>query len=183
MNNRSRRLCRDLEALGFYRDETHANGAVIYRHANDPEDFVKVQPGMSDNGRTAALRLANKIADTGWSGPNMSPTIKERATITRRKSKVEREREAAARRERAEAAEELHSGARRAPTSREASDWGWDQPEALKQAGFMLASHGFTNEECGAALRKLLASGARCPVRAIRAMTDTQITDLHRRVA
>ena len=102
MNNHSKRLMKDLEALGFVRDDEARTKGIAYRHPNQPTEIVKVFDAMSDGGRTAALRMANKIADTGWSGPRMPTAVKERAAISRRKAKTQRQRDDEARRARAE---------------------------------------------------------------------------------
>lgn len=104
-NHHARRLARDLEALGFQRDYEAKTKGMAYRHPNQPDEVIKVFDAMTDNTITAALRMANKIADTGWSGPRMPQTIKERAAITRRKQKTQRQREDQARAERAAKAE------------------------------------------------------------------------------
>jgi uncharacterized protein YaiL (DUF2058 family) len=105
MNNHARRLMRDLEALGFERDWEAQTRGFAFRHPNQPDQVIKVFDAMTDNTITAALRKANKIADTGWSGPRAPQTIKERAKITRQRTKSQRQREDDARRERAEKAE------------------------------------------------------------------------------
>lgn len=109
MNHHAKRLVKDLESLGFHRDhdDPSRNGRV-YRHPNDPTQAIKVFDAMSDNSITAATRKANKIADTGWSGPTMPSTIKERARISKSKQRRERERDALARRAHAEKAEAEH---------------------------------------------------------------------------
>lgn len=109
MNNHAKRLVRELETLGFRRDydDPSKNGRV-YRHPNDPSQVIKVFDAMSDNSITAATRKANKIAETGWSGPRMPSSIKERARVRRSGERAEREREARAREERAERAEREH---------------------------------------------------------------------------
>lgn len=113
MNNRSRRLCRDLEALGFVRDYDALTKGIAYRHPNQPNELVKVFDAMTDSGRTSVLRKANKIADTGWAGPREPQTIKERAEVTRRKEKTQRQREDEARQARAEAAEHEYAARER----------------------------------------------------------------------
>lgn len=125
-NHHARRLMRDLEALGFERDYEAQTKGFAYRHANQPDQVIKVFDAMTDTTITAALRKANKIADTGWSGPRMPQTIKERATITRRSKKSQREKEDRARRERADAAEREYearqAAARSARREREIAD-------------------------------------------------------------
>ena len=108
MNNHAKRLCKTLESIDFRRDydaEKKTNARRVYRHANDMTQAVKVFDSMNDNSITMATRLANKIADTGWSGPRQPQTIRERANIIRRKGKTERQRETEARQERAVLAE------------------------------------------------------------------------------
>lgn len=105
MNHRSKRLMRDLEAIGFQRDHDAKCSGIAYRHPNEPETIVKVHETMSDCGRTAVWRLAEKIADAARSGSPVPQSIKERAQITRQKDKSQRQREDEARRARAEAAE------------------------------------------------------------------------------
>lgn len=108
MNHHAKRLCKDLEALDFRRDydaEEKSNARRVYRHANDPSVVIKVHDRMSDNTITAALRKANKVADTGWSGPRQPATVRERASVQRRTARSQRERDEQARAERAAAAE------------------------------------------------------------------------------
>lgn len=105
MNNRIRRAQKDLEALGFYRDYDTPSSGMVYRHPNQPGEHVKLHPMMSDSGVTAVMRLANKIADTGWSGPRQPQRIKERAQILRHTAATMRAAEDAERQKRAEAAE------------------------------------------------------------------------------
>lgn len=108
MNNHAKRLCKDVESLDFWRDydaEEKTKARRVYRHSNDPSQAIKVFDQMSDNSITAAVRKANKIAETGWSGPRQPQTIKERATMHRRKERTKRQRDDEARRERAEKAE------------------------------------------------------------------------------
>lgn len=132
MNNHARRLMRDLEALGFERDWDARTRGFAFRHPNQPDQVIKVFDAMTDNTITAALRKANKIADTGWSGPRMPQTIKERAKITRQRTKNQRQREDAARRERAEKAER-EAQARDAILARERRD---REIAALMRPGF-----------------------------------------------
>ena len=113
MNNHARRLMRDLEALGFNRDYEAKTRGFAYRHPNQPDQVIKVFDAMTDNTITAALRKANKIADTGWSGPRQQQTIKERAAITLRRESRKREAERAAVEERARKAEAEHEARER----------------------------------------------------------------------
>ena len=108
MNNHAKRLCKTLESIDFRRDydaEKKTNARRVYRHANDMAQAIKVFDSMNDNSITMATRLANKIADTGWSGPRQPQTIRERANIIRRKGKTTRQRETEARQERADRAD------------------------------------------------------------------------------
>lgn len=122
MNHHAKRYMRDLESLGFERDhEYEGRHGVAYRHPNDPTQVLKVFDAMTDNSITAGLRKANKIAETGWAGPRQPQTIRERATITRRKESVKRrkEREAVeARAKKAEAEYEARQRAERAEAQR-----------------------------------------------------------------
>lgn len=104
MNNRVKRAMKDVEGLGFVRDYDSKMAGIVYRHGNAPEDFIKFQEAMSDSGVTFVLNKARKIAGAGSSGARPQ-TLKERATITRRKQKTQRERDEEARRARAEQAE------------------------------------------------------------------------------
>lgn len=111
MNNHAKRLCTHLETLDFRRDykaEETSKARRIYRHANNPEQAIKVHDQMSDGTITAARRLADKIVGLGSSGPS-APTIKERARIARRKQTQQQKRDDEARRARAEAAEVEHA--------------------------------------------------------------------------
>lgn len=107
MNNHAKRLVKELETLGFRRDYDAKTRGRAYRHPNQPDQIIKVFDAMSDTSITAAKRMANKIADTGWSGPRMPATIKERATIRRRKERAEQERQKAAVEARAAEAERI----------------------------------------------------------------------------
>lgn len=116
MNNHAKRLCTALETIDFRRDyeaEKKTNARRVYRHANDMAQAVKVFDCMNDSSITMALRLANKIADTGWSGPRQPATIKERATVTRRKMSTQLKREQAAIEQRARDAEAKHEAQER----------------------------------------------------------------------
>lgn len=112
-NHHARRLMRDLQALGFERDYEAKTRGFAFRHPNQPDQVIKVFDAMTDNTITAALRLANKIADTGWSGPRQPQSIKERATITRRRESKRRESERAAVAARAAKAEAEHEARER----------------------------------------------------------------------
>jgi hypothetical protein len=105
---------KDLEALGFRRDYDSQMSGYVYRHANSPGDYVKLQPQMNDSGITWAMRRANKIADTGSQGPRKPQTIKERAQITRRRQNAQQRREREARDQRAAKAEREHESRRAA---------------------------------------------------------------------
>lgn len=91
MNNHAKRLMKELETLGFRRDYDAQTRGIAYRHANDSTQVIKVFDAMSDSSMTAARRMANKIADTGWAGPRMPSTIKERAATDRRKRAAQQE--------------------------------------------------------------------------------------------
>lgn len=109
MNNHAKRLKRELETLGFRRDfDDPSRNGHVYRHPNDTTQAIKVFPKMTDTSITAAIRKANKIADTGWSGPRMPATIKERARVTKSRERQARDREQQAREQRAAAAEREH---------------------------------------------------------------------------
>lgn len=101
MNNRVKRAMRDVEGLGFRRDHDSKMAGIVYRHANDPDDFIKFHEAMSDSGVTFVLNKARKIAGAGSSGARPQ-TIKERAKITRERDRTERERLNEERRRRAE---------------------------------------------------------------------------------
>ena len=134
MNHHAKRLCKDLEALGFRRDydaEEKTSARRVYVHSNDPDAALKVHDCMSDNTITAALRKANKIADTGWSGPRQPATIRERATVQRRQARTHRERDDRARADRAAAAEREYED-RQAAIRREQA---LHEIEALMQPG------------------------------------------------
>jgi len=116
MNNHAKRLCKTLESIDFRRDyeaEKKTNARRVYRHANDLGQAVKVFDSMNDNSITMATRLANKIADTGWSGPRQPETIKERARITSVEKKNNRQREDEARAARANEAEREYESKQR----------------------------------------------------------------------
>lgn len=111
MNNHAKRLCTHLEALDFRRDyeaEERTSARRVYRHANHPEQAIKVFDVMSDNTITSQRKLADKIVGLGSSGP-AAPTIKERARIHRRKQTLQDQRDELARRERAAKAEAEHA--------------------------------------------------------------------------
>lgn len=108
MNNHAKRCMKTLEALGFQRDYDAKTRGIAYRHPNQPDQVLKVFDAMTDTTITAVIRKANKIAETGWSGPRQPETVKERARITRQKQKTARQRDDEARRERAVAAEREH---------------------------------------------------------------------------
>lgn len=95
MNQHAKRLVKELETLGFRRDHDAQTRGIAYRHPNDPARVIKVFDAMSDSSMTAARRMANKIADTGWSGPRMPLSIKERLAAQRSRET----RQEAARRE------------------------------------------------------------------------------------
>lgn len=121
MNHHAKRYMRDLESLGFERDHTYeGRHGVAYRHPNDPTQVLKVFDAMTDNSITAGLRKANKIADTGWSGPRQPQTIKERATITRRRQTAQQKKIEAERAERAKKAEAEHEARQREARERAA---------------------------------------------------------------
>ncbi len=105
MNHHAKRYMRDLECLGFVRDYDAQTKGIAYRHPNDPEQILKVFDAMTDNSITSGIRKANKIADTGWSGPAKPASIKERANVTRRKDTQAQKREAEAVQQRADAKE------------------------------------------------------------------------------
>ncbi|MGZ4516403.1 MAG: hypothetical protein ACXVXN_00550 [Mycobacteriaceae bacterium] len=108
MNNHAKRLCTHLETLDFWRDydaEKKTNARRVYRHSNDSGQAIKVFDCMTDNTITIARRLAEKIVGVARSGDAAPLSIKERATVTRRKSQADKRREEAARAERAKAAE------------------------------------------------------------------------------
>ena len=103
MNNRSKRVMKELEALGCYRDYDAISGAPVnYRHPNDPEQLFKVSDAMTDSARTFVIKRAKKVAGLGTSGSVKPQTIKERARIMRQEQKAHRQREAEERRKRAE---------------------------------------------------------------------------------
>ncbi|MGI8682034.1 MAG: hypothetical protein ACR2JO_07880 [Mycobacteriales bacterium] len=108
MNNHAKRCIKNLEALGFYRDHDAQTRGLAYRHPNAPDQVLKVFDQMTDSTITSVIRKANKIADTGWSGPRQPETVKERARVTHSKNKSQWQREDEARRARAEVAERAH---------------------------------------------------------------------------
>lgn len=115
MNKHAKRLRQELETLGFQRDHDHpSKKARVYRHPNQPDQVIKVFDAMNDNSITAASRKANKIADTGWSGPRQPATIKERARVTRRRRTAYERKEQAERDARAAAAEREYERQQRA---------------------------------------------------------------------
>lgn len=105
MNNHAKRCMKTLEALGFQRDYEAKTKGRAYRHPNQPDQMLKVFDAMDDSTITSVIRKANKIADTGWSGPRQPETIRERARIADTKKKSRRERDDEARQNRAADAE------------------------------------------------------------------------------
>lgn len=107
MNNRIKRLRRDIEGLGFtYDDDASSQRRQMhaYRHANDPDQILRVSEHMSDSGCTAVWKKAQQIAGLSTTGTSAS-SIKERARIKREAEKRQREEQARARDARAAAAE------------------------------------------------------------------------------
>lgn len=113
MNNHAKRCMKTLEALGFQRDHEAKTKGRAYRHPNQPDQLLKVFDAMTDTTITAVIRKANKIADTGWSGPRQPETIKERARITHAKHKNQRQRQDDARQDRAAEAEREYESRQR----------------------------------------------------------------------
>lgn len=116
MNNHAKRLCTHLEALDFRRDydaEEKTKARRVYRHANDMAQAIKVFDCMNDSTITIATRLANKIVGLGSNGPDL-PSLKDRAKITRRKQKTQRQRDDEARAQRGAVAEAMHEARERA---------------------------------------------------------------------
>lgn len=189
MNNHAKRLCTHLEALDFRRDydaEDKTTARRVYRHANDPEQAIKVFDHMSDNTITSQRKLADKIVGLGTSGPD-APTIKERARIHRRQQQTQRQRDDEARRLRGDAAVALmdtrESGGATEATSTEREMNRWTDERELREAGFMLSAHGFSQQQQGTAMRLFMAQGVMSPVRHIRGMSPDQITRLLDRIA
>ena len=118
MNHHARRLARDLEALGFNRaPDLDTRTGQAWVHPNAPDEVLKVSDHMSDNGITAVTRKANRIADTGWAGPRNPATIRERATIRRRRETAHEAKVRAEREQRAAEAEAKHQAAQAARDS------------------------------------------------------------------
>jgi alkanesulfonate monooxygenase SsuD/methylene tetrahydromethanopterin reductase-like flavin-dependent oxidoreductase (luciferase family) len=106
MKNSVKRLLDTLEALDF-RAEPHPikPNTTIHTHAADPDQHIKVWAGMSDAAAACALKLANRIADTGHSGPTIPANIGERMKVTRRRADEDRARQLAASKRLADAKE------------------------------------------------------------------------------
>ena len=113
MNNRIKRLLRDLEGIGFEYDHdasSQRRQVNAYRHANDPEQILRVSEHMSDSGCTAVWKKAQQIAGLSTSGSTSPASIKERARIRRAAERAEHEKQLRAREERAaEKERETHS--------------------------------------------------------------------------
>lgn len=108
-----KRLLDTLDALGFEsRPHPYKTAVTVHTHGNDPEQTIKVWAGMSESAATAATRLANRIADTGYAGPALPSSIAERATIRKASEKAQRERQIAETNERV-AQKEAEAQARR----------------------------------------------------------------------
>lgn len=113
MNNRIKRLRRDIEGLGFEYDHDASSARRqmhAYRHANDPEQVLRVSEHMSDSGCTAVWKKAQQIAGLSTTGASAS-SIKERARIRREAEKTQREEEQRARDARAAAADRRSAAA------------------------------------------------------------------------
>lgn len=106
MNGHAKRAIKMLEALDFRVDgERSSKGEKYYWHPNQPDQSVKVYAGLSEAASKAVQQKANKIADTGWSGPAMPSSIKERARVKKQDEQRQKNAELEARRERARRAE------------------------------------------------------------------------------
>ena len=109
MNGHAKRAIKMLEALDFrIDDERSIKGERYYWHPNQPDQRLKVYAGLSEAASKAIQQKANKIADTGWSGPAIPTSVKERARIKKQDTKRREAAEREARRKRAEAAEERY---------------------------------------------------------------------------
>lgn len=110
MNGHAKRAIKMLEALDFRVDtERSSKGEKYYWHPNDPSQRVKVFAGFSEAASKAVQAKANKVADTGWSGPAMPKSIKDTARIKRSDAKRKREASMAATAARADKAEAKHA--------------------------------------------------------------------------
>lgn len=135
MNNRIKRLRRDLEGLGFEYDHdasSERRGVAAYRHANDPDQVLRISQHMSDSGCTAVWKKAQQIAGLSTSGSTSPASIKERARITREQEKAERVKAAVAANMRAAEAERR----RRAQDNAERAERNRRSIEDLMQPGY-----------------------------------------------
>lgn len=109
MNGHAKRAIKMLEALDFRIDEERTSkGERYYWHPNQPDQSVKVYAGLSEAASKAIQQKANRIADTGWPGPAIPTSVKERARVKKQDAKRHEAAEREARRKRAEVAEERY---------------------------------------------------------------------------
>ena len=109
MKGHVKRAIEVLESVGFELDtEASHHGTRVYRHANSPDEPLKIFSGASEPACITVMRKAQKIADTGWSGPAMPRTIGERIIELRRQKKIANDAAKRAYSERAARAEERY---------------------------------------------------------------------------
>lgn len=91
MKGHVKRAIELLESVGFTLDEDASHyGNRVYRHPNSPDEPLKIFSGASEPACISVMRKAQRIADTGWSGPAMPRTIGERTKIKRAEDKRRR---------------------------------------------------------------------------------------------
>lgn len=107
MKGHVKRAIEVVEACGFELDEQASHhGTRVYRHPNAPEEPpIKIFSGASEAACITHIRRAQRIAETGWSGPKMPTTIGERYKQQRAEKQLKRDREFAEYKARAEKAE------------------------------------------------------------------------------
>lgn len=94
MKGHVKRAIELLESVGFELDTDASHfGNRVYRHANSPDEPLKIFSGASEPACITVMHKAQRIADTGWSGPAMPRTIGERnrEQKAQKKRRVQRE--------------------------------------------------------------------------------------------
>ncbi|EOM78053.1 hypothetical protein DW322_11210 [Rhodococcus rhodnii] len=101
-----KRVIDTLNALDFRRDDDASRpGKTVYWHPNSPDERLNIFHGATEPACISLICKAQKIADTGWTGPAMPRTIGERNAIRRNEQRRHRERDITAHAERGARAE------------------------------------------------------------------------------
>lgn len=110
MKHYMRVAIQELEALGFTQrpDPFGRAGKRVFVHPYEPDTELRLWDGSSEAACAAIRRKANEIARLGSAGPAMPKSIGQRVQTRRRKQQEDRNRQDAARTERAENAEREH---------------------------------------------------------------------------